>query len=101
MSSKRKSPPTKLDGSNGITDSKLTSHDDVAVAPSAEINLSIRSSPHLADTDAHNDRKISTENCHLEPNSEMTNRHNQLNGERMSGKTKRRGGDIQVREIVV
>lgn len=74
MSSKRKSPPTKLDGSNGNVESK-----DVDVMPSAEIDLSIKSS---SDT---------------ETNNSETNRHNQLNGERMSGKVKRRGGDIQVR----
>jgi hypothetical protein len=80
MSSKRKSPPTKLDGSNGIADSK-----DVDVMPSAEIDLSIKSS--------------SSDN---ESNNSEINRHNQLNGgggERMSGKVKRRGGDIQVRAL--
>jgi hypothetical protein len=82
MSSKRKSPPTKLDGSNGTADSK-----DVDVMPSAEIDLSIKSS--------------SSDN---ESNNSEINRHNQLNGgsggERMSGKVKRRGGDIQVREAL-
>jgi hypothetical protein len=73
MSSKRKSPPTKLDGSNG------SSKDAVDMMPSAEIDLSIKSSS--SDTETNN--------------SEI-NRHNQLNGERMSGKVKRRGGDIQV-----
>jgi hypothetical protein len=38
MSSKRKSPPTKLDGNNGITDPKLSEEAD------AEIDLSIRNS---------------------------------------------------------
>lgn len=75
MSSKRKSPPTKLDGSNGNVDTTK----DVDVMPSAEIDLSIKSS---SDTDTNNSE---------------TNHHNQLNGERISGKVKRRGGDIQVR----
>lgn len=95
MSSKRKSPPTKLDGSNGISDSKHSSQ-DVDVVPSAEIDLSIKSSPHLSDTETNNDHRISPDVRHLETNSEV-NHHHQLNGERMSGKAKRRGGDIQVR----
>lgn len=93
MSSKRKSPPTKLDGSNGISDSKHSSQ-DADVIPSAEIDLSIKSSPHLIDPETS---RISPDVRHLDPNSEI-NRHNQLNGERLSGKVKRRGGDIQVRE---
>lgn len=38
MSSKRKSPPTKLDGSNGTSDQKLSEEVDT------EIDLSIRTS---------------------------------------------------------
>lgn len=91
MSSKRKSPPTKLDGSNGISDTKLSSQ-DIDVMASAEIDLSIKSSPHLSDTETSNDHRFSPQ---MYPNSEA-NHHNQLNGERMSGKAKRRGGDIQV-----
>lgn len=93
MSSKRKSPPTKLDGSNSNAESKLSS-EDVDVMPSAEIDLSIKSSPHLSDTETNNDHRISPE---LEQSSEVNHR-NQLNGERMSGKVKRRGGDNQVRK---
>lgn len=94
MSSKRKSPPTKLDGSNGISDTKY-SMQDVDVIPSAEIDLSIKSSPHhLADPETS---RISPDVRHLDANSEI-NRHNQLNGsERLSGTVKRRGGNIQVR----
>lgn len=96
MSSKRKSPPTKLDGSNGNSESKLSS-EDVNVMPSAEIDLSIKSSPHLSDTETNNDHRISPE---FEPSSEVNHR-NQLNGERMSGKAKRRGGDIEVRKSTI
>ena len=92
MSSKRKSPPTKLDGNNGISDSKHT--EDVEVMPS-EIDLSIKSSPHFSDTETNNDHRISPD---VEQNSEI-NHHNHLNGERTSGKVKRRGGDIQVRSM--
>lgn len=74
MSSKRKSPPTKLDGSNGIG---KTQEDD------AEIDLSTRSS---SDIETSEQQRTSPE-----PNSEVHHR-NQLNG----GKVKRRGGDIQV-----
>lgn len=94
MSSKRKSPPTKLDGSNGIFELKHSSQ-DVDVITSAEIDLSIKSLPHLSDTETNNDHRISPDVHHLESNSEIYS-HNQLNGERMSGKIKRRGGDIQV-----
>lgn len=90
MSSKRKSPPTKLDGSNGISDSKVS--EDVEVMPSAEIDLSIKSSPHFSDTETNNDHRISPD---VDRNSEI-NHHNQLNGERTGGKSKRRGGDVQV-----
>jgi hypothetical protein len=85
MSSKRKSPPTKLDGSNGIGKAQ-----DDDVMPSAEIDLSTKSSPHLSDTEPMGEQRYSPE-----PRSEV-HHHNQLNGERMGGKAKRRGGDIQV-----
>lgn len=86
MSSKRKSPPTKLDGNN-ITDSKASSQ-NVELAPT-EIDLSMKSSPHFSDNETNNDQRISS-------NSEINHR-NQLNGEQTSGKDKRRGGDMQVR----
>lgn len=87
MSSKRKSPPTKLDGSNGTVDSKLSSQ-DVDLMASTEIDLSIKSSPHFSDNETSNEHRIS-------PSSEI-NHHNQVNGEQTSGKAKRRGGDMQV-----
>lgn len=93
MSSKRKSPPTKLDGSNGI--SELKQQQDVEVMTSAEIDLSIKSSSHFSDNETNNDHRISPD---VQSNSEINNHHNQLNGERAtSGKVKRRGGDVQVR----
>lgn len=95
MSSKRKSPPTKLDGSNGISD--LKQQQDADVMTSSEIDLSIKSSSHLSDSETNNDHRISPD---VQPNSEINNHHNQLNGERTSGKVKRRGGDIQVRLMV-
>lgn len=94
MSSKRKSPPTKLDGSNGISDLKLA--EDAEVMPTTEIDLSIKSSPHFSDSEtADNDQRISSD---LDRNSEI-NHHNQSNGERTSGKVKRRGGEFQVRLV--
>lgn len=93
MSSKRKSPPTKLDGSNGISD--LRQQQDVDAMTSTEIDLSIKSSSNLSDNETNNDHRISPD---VQSNSEINNHHNQLNGERgTSGKSKRRGGDIQVR----
>lgn len=87
MSSKRKSPPTKLDGSNGISDTKAVAQ-DVDEMPSAEIDLSIKSSPRFSDNEI--DHRINPEVM------SEANHHNQLNGERASGKSKRRGADIQV-----
>lgn len=83
MSSKRKSPPTKLDGSNGTSETKFSTQD-----ADAEIDLStqIKSSPHFSDNETSIDHRISPEV------SSEVNHHNQLNG----GKVKRRSGDIQV-----
>lgn len=86
MSSKRKSPPTKLDGSNGTSEHKPNSDE----APSAEIDLSLKSSPKFND----DDHRVNL-NLEMMSNTEMHN-HTQLNGERADGKAKRRGGDIQV-----
>lgn len=88
MSSKRKSPPTKLDGSNGFTDSNKISLQDDELMASTEIDLSIKSSPHFSENETGNDQRIS-------PNSKI-HPHNQVNGEQTSGKVKRRGGDMQV-----
>lgn len=93
MSSKRKSPPTKLDGSNGISEPKVSAQ-DADLMPLTEIDLSIKSS-HLNDSEKNNDHRFSPESCHFESSSEV-NHQNQLNGDKISGKTKRRGGDIQV-----
>lgn len=111
MSSKRKSPPTKvLDGSNnnnnissnnGIgSDTKLFhEHDDVM--PATEIDLSIKSSssPHSNnDIDTFNEQILNHNHRRGSP-SPIIEQHNQMNGDKMSGNVKRRGGDIQVRSL--
>lgn len=126
MSSKRKSPPTKvLDGhnnnnnisNNGLgSDSKLF-HDHDDVMPATEIDLSIKSSssPHSNnDIDTFNEQILNHNHRRGSP-SPITEKfehhrttvgepavnhqqHNQMNGDKMSGNIKRRGGDIQVRE---
>ncbi|CRL08269.1 CLUMA_CG021009, isoform A [Clunio marinus] len=93
MSSKRKSPPTKLDGSNGISELKFPYQDNDLMTPK-EIDLSIKTSPPSSDVETQNDQKLSPNSCHLESNTE-TNHHIQLNGDRSKTKSKRRGTDIQ------
>lgn len=93
MSSKRKSPPTKvLDGSNnnnnGILDSKILLQEN-EVMPATEIDLSIKSS---SDIDTFNNHQRGGSSS---PIDKFEN--NQMNGDKMSGNNKRRGGDIQVR----
>lgn len=116
MSSKRKSPPTKvLDGSNnnnnissnnGIgSDTKLFhEHDDVM--PATEIDLSIKSSssPHSNnDIDTFNEQILNHNHRRGSPSPiiEQQQQHNQMNGNKMSGNVKRRGGDIQVRSLAL
>jgi hypothetical protein len=109
MSSKRKSPPTKvLDGSNNngnILESKILLQEN-EVMPATEIDLSIKSSsPRSTDIDTYNnvDHRggSSSPTEKFDTRSEINHHqqhHNQMNGDKMSGNNnKRRGGDIQVR----
>lgn len=121
MSSKRKSPPTKvLDGSNNNnnsissngTESKLFLHqENDDVMPATEIDLSIKSSSSPQsnnDIDTYNEqilnhhhhRRGSSSSPIIEKFADTASnhhqQHNQMNGDKMSGNIKRRGGDIQV-----